>query len=263
MSTYNWDARDYEKYSQSQLLWARELINKLNLKGTEIILDLGCGDGKITAEIASKVNRGSVTGVDNSESMIALATEKYPASNNPNLSFRLMDASLLTFRECFDVVFSNAALHWIKNHAVLLEGIYNSLIPGGKILLQMGGKGNAASILSVFEDLQSHPDWQACFSDFEFPYVFYGTEEYTKLLSEVGFNIGRVELITKDMEHAGKSGLEGWIRTTWLPYIDQVPVEKRDTFIKIISAKYIESNYIDENGNVHVTMVRLEVEAEK
>ena len=127
----------------------------------------------------------------------------------------------------------------------------------------MGGKGNAASILSVFEDLQSHPEWQPYFSNFEFPYVFYGTEEYTKLLSEAGFSVKRVELIPKDMAHADKPGLEGWIRTTWLPYTERIPEEKREAFIKTISAKYIESNSMDENGNVHVTMVRLEVEAKK
>ena len=263
MNAYNWNAREYEKYSQSQLLWARELIKKLNLKGTEDILDLGCGDGKITAEIASLVKNGSVTGVDNSESMITLATEKYAASHYPNLSFRLMDAGQLLFKECFDVVFSNAALHWVKNHQPLLEGIYNSLKSGGKILLQMGGKGNADFILSIFEDVQSHPEWQPYFSNFDFPYVFPETEEYAILLSEAGFSIQRVELISKDMEHAGASGLESWIRTTWLPYTERIPEEKRDVFIKAISAKYIENEPMDPDGIVHVTMVRLEVEAKK
>jgi trans-aconitate 2-methyltransferase len=263
VSTYNWNAREYEKYSQSQQIWARELINKLNLKGTEDILDLGCGEGKITADIAKLVNNGSVTGVDSSKSMIALATEKYPASHHPNLSFRVMDAGQLPFKESFDLVFSNAALHWIKNHQPLLAGIYNSLRSGGKILLQMGGEGNAGSILSVFEQVQSHSAWQPYFSNFEFPYAFFGTEEYTKLLSEAGFSVKHVELFPKGMEHAGKPGLEGWIRTTWLPYTERVPEEKRDTFIKTISEKYVENVPMDSNGNVHVTMVRLEVEAEK
>jgi trans-aconitate methyltransferase len=127
----------------------------------------------------------------------------------------------------------------------------------------MGGKGNADSILSIFEEVQSHSEWQPYFSNFEFPYVFFGTEEYTILLSEAGFHIKRVELIPKDMAHPGKPGLEGWIRTTWLPYTERIPEEKREAFIKAIAETYIENVPIDPDGNVHVTMVRLEVEGEK
>ena len=263
MSTYNWNAKDYERHSQAQQKWARELIGKLDLTGTENVLDLGCGDGKVTAEIARSIYSGSVIGVDNSRSMIELAKEQYQPDKHPNLSFRVMDASSLSFEERFDVVFSNAALHWVKNHEPVVKGLYKSLKSGGKILLQMGGKGNASYILSVLDEIQSYPEWQQYFDNFEFPYGFLGIEEYEKLLLESGFNINRVELIPKDMEHAGKSGLKGWIRTTWLPYTERVPEEIRDKFIDTISTKYIERVPMDSHGKVHVAMVRIEVEAEK
>lgn len=127
----------------------------------------------------------------------------------------------------------------------------------------MGGKGNAGTVLSLLEGIQSHPEWQTYFTDFEFPYGFLGTEEYEALLSESGFKINRVELIPKDMEHAGRSELEGWLRTTWLPYSERIPEEKRDKFVEEISAKYIEKVPMDADGKVHVEMVRIEVEAEK
>ncbi|KHD04924.1 SAM-dependent methyltransferase [Candidatus Thiomargarita nelsonii] len=261
MSTYNWNAQDYEKHSQAQQKWARELINKLSLQGTEDILDLGCGDGKVTAEIAQSVCDGSVIGVDNSASMVKLAAERYPAV--PNLTFQVMDASHLRFDECFDVVFSNAALHWIKNHQPVVEGLYRSLKPRGKILLQMGGKGNAGVILSVLSEIQAYQKWQPYFENFEFPYGFFGVEEYESMLLNSGFKINRVELIQKKMEHAGNTGLEGWIRTTWLPYTERVPEEKREKFIEAISEKYIERVPMDTEGRVHVAMIRIEVEAEK
>jgi trans-aconitate 2-methyltransferase len=263
MSTYNWNAKDYEENSHAQQKWAKELIEKLQLRGTEDVLDVGCGDGKVTAEIARLVCNGSVIGVDNSASMIALATDRYPRSKYPNLSFKVMDANSLAFEKPFDWVFSNAALHWVKNHKPVLEGLYKNLKSGGKILLQMGGKGNADRILAVIEEIQTDSEWQPYFSDFEFPYGFFGTEEYEKFLSDSGFVIKRAELIPKDMEHGGKAGLEGWIRTTWLPYTERVPEEKRDKFIEAISAKYLESSPMDPDGKVHVAMVRLEVEAEK
>jgi trans-aconitate methyltransferase len=263
MKTYDWNARDYEKHSVVQQQWAKELIVKLNLQGSEDILDLGCGDGKITAQIAGMVHGGSVVGVDNSLSMIELASEKYPAHQYSNLSFMVMDAVELTFVEQFDVVFSNAALHWVQNHRPVLNGIYRSLNPGGKILLQMGGKGNAGDIISALTRLQSKKEWRPYFNDFEFPYGFWGKEAYTQLLKDAGFAVHRVELIPKDMVHEGQSGLEGWIRTTWLPYIQQVPEEKRDEFIRALSSEYIHQVPLDSDGKVHVAMVRLEVEAKK
>jgi len=263
MSRYSWNAEDYERNSQGQQKWARELIGKLSLKGTEKILDLGCGDGKVSAEIARSVGKGSVTGIDSSRSMIALASEKYPSEIYPNLSFRVMDASRLSFEECFDVVFSNAALHWVKNQKLVVEGVFRSLKPEGKVLLQMGGKGNARYILAALEEILSEPEWQPYFSEFEFPFVFPDTLDYETLLSESGFKVNRVELIPKDMEHAGRHGLEGWIRSTWLPYLERVPDNKRERFIEAITARYIEHVPMDLNGKVHVAMVRLEVEAGK
>jgi len=263
MKKYNWNAKDYAKNSKPQQQWARELIAKLNLKGTEDILDLGCGDGKITAEMARDVPCGSAVGVDNSISMIKLASERYPIDEYPNLAFILMDASRLSFIELFDVAFSNAALHWVKNQKPLLNGLHRSLKLGGKILLQMGGKGNAEQILSLLEKLQSKKEWRPYFRGFEFPYRFFGAEEYTQLLKEAGFDVHRVELIPKDMEHEGQSGFEAWIRTVWHPYTERVPEEKRDMFIRALSKEYINQVPVDSTGKVHVAMVRLEVEAGK
>lgn len=263
MNTYNWNAKDYERNSQAQQKWARELIANLYLKGVEDILDLGCGDGKVTAEIAQLVVDGSVVGIDNSTQMIGLAKARYPQEKHLNLSFQVMDASDLAFEECFDVVFSNAALHWVRDHKPVIEGLYKSLRVGGKILLRMGGKGDAQGILSVMDDLKASSKWAQYFTKFEFPFCFLGVDEYQTLLRESGFSINRVELIPKDMAHDGKSGLEGWIRTTWLPYTQRIPKEKREVFIEEASSKYLDKVPLGADGKAHVAMVMIEVEAEK
>lgn len=263
MNTYSWNAKDYEKNSQAQQKWARELIANLNLTGVEDILDLGCGDGKVTAEIAGLVGDGSVVGVDNSMQMIELAKEKYPQNLHPNLSFQVMDASDLSFENCFDLVFSNAALHWVKNHKPVVEGLYKSLRVGGKILLRMGGKGDAAGILSIMDELKASDQWAQYFTEFEFPFTFFGVDDYQALLRESGFSIIRVELIPKDMTHDGKSGLEAWVRTTWLPYTQRIPNHKREMFIEEVAAKYLDNVPLAADGKAHVAMVMIEVEAEK
>ena len=108
---YAWNADDYAKHSSSQYEWAKALIPKLKLRGNEAVLDIGCGDGKITAALAKSLPGGCVVGVDNSKGMIALAQHTFSVDDYPNLSFQKMDARALTFQEKFDRVFSNAALH--------------------------------------------------------------------------------------------------------------------------------------------------------
>jgi len=263
MKTYTWNARDYQQNSAAQQQWARELIEKLSLNGSEEVLDVGCGDGKVTAEIANLVRHGAVVGIDNASSMITLATQQYPRDMYSNLSFELMDARDLVFENRFDVVFSNAVLHWLKNHKPVIEGLYKCLRSGGKMLLQMGAKDGINLYLSVLNEILSLPEWQRYFKDFEFPYGFYGVAEYKVMLLEAGFQINRLELVSKDAIHAGKEKFKGWIRTTWIPYTERIPQEKREQFIELIATNYLEKMPLDKNGYVHVPMIRLEVEAIK
>jgi trans-aconitate 2-methyltransferase len=260
---YVWDAKDYAKHSSAQQTWARELISKLKLNGHESVLDIGCGDGKITAEIAGYVPYGTVIGVDSSKEMIDLSSANFTQDKYPNLSFQVADARLLAFQEQFDVVFSNAALHWIKDHKPVIAGIQKGLKAGGRILLQMGGKGNAASILSILEEMMSEKEWSRCFSGFTFSYGFYEPEEYTAWISDAVLNPVRIELIPKIMSYDTRDGLSGWIRTTWLPYLDRVPGKRREEFIARLIDKYIDKYPPDNEGKIHVDMMRLEAEAVK
>jgi len=174
---YLWNAGDYAKHSSSQYEWAKELIPKLKLSGNEALLDIGCGDGKITVALAKNLPRGCVVGVDSSEDMITLAQSNFPQDAYPNLSFQKMDARALSFQEKFDSVFSNAALHWVIDQQSVLHGVQRSLKRGGRLLFQMGGKGNAHDILAVLDDLLREEQWQKFFGGFSFPYGFYGPEE--------------------------------------------------------------------------------------
>ncbi len=263
MTTYKWDAGDYKKHSGEQQKWAGELIKKLKPDPSDDVLDVGCGDGKVSAELAGYVPDGSVTAVDSSEDMIRIARESFPNNKNDNLLFKQMDAARLTFGSQFDIVFSNAALHWVKDHKPVLRGIYNSLRPGGRILLQMGGKGNAADIIAVVNQLIKENRWRPFFEGFSFPYGFHGVEEYRLWLEEAGFEVLRVQLVPKDMVYENREGLEGWIRTTWLPYTLRVSDELRHQFIRQLASIYIDRIPPDSQGCIHVAMVRLEVEARR
>lgn len=261
ITVFRWDSKDYSKSSAGQQEWARELIEKLKLKGDERVLDIGSGDGKVTAEIATLIPHGEVVGIDSSEEMVKFARENFPTTDYPNLHFEVMDARELSFNKEFDVVFSNATLHWVTDHLTVLKGIKRSLKPRGRMLLQMGGKGNAKEIFNVLNGVTKRREWKKYFEDFSFKYGFYGVEEYRSWLSEAGLTAVRVELIEKDMIHKGKEGLSAWIRTTWLPYTQSVPEELRRQFIDEVGKGYIRLHPVDCQGLVHIRMVRLEVEA--
>lgn len=260
-ATYQWDARDYRKSSSAQLQWARELLGKLQLRGNERVLDIGCGDGKITAEIAKCLSIGSVLGIDNSEEMINFSIENFPQDEYRNLDFKLVDTQKLPFDSEFDVIFSNATLHWVIDHLNVLQGIKKSLKPGGRILLQMGGRGNASALFTVLDSMMAKDRWGKFFRDFSFPYGFYGVGDYRMWLKRTGLKEKRIELIPKDMTQKGKDGLASWIRTTWLPYTQRVSEVLQDDFIQDLVDRYTENFPPDSEGLVHVSMVRLEVEA--
>ena len=258
-----WDANDYSRHSAAQQQWASELIAKLSLTGKERVLDIGCGDGKITAAIAELLPDGLVVGTDISPEMISFAQQAFPRASHSNLSFAVMDASRMDYHEQFDVVFSNAALHWIVDHKPVIRGIANALVVGGRCLLQMGGKGNAQHIIETIKSGYCHQCWGKYFEDMEFPYGWYATEDYEPWLIQTGMKPIRVQLLHRDMTQQGAVGLASWIRTTWLPYTQRLPEEQRDEFVNAVVETYLRSYPLDEQGTAHVAMVRLEVEAVK
>ncbi len=260
---YRWDAADYRDSSSQQKKWGRELLSKLVLRGDEHVLDIGCGDGALTAEIARRVPDGRVVGIDSSPEMIDLARRTYPPEDHPNLSWEVVDARELGFDGRFDLAFSNAALHWVSDQLGLLRGVRRSLKPGGRTLFQMGGKGNASNVVRALGELIARRDWGRYFEDLRLPYRFCSPEEYEAWLREAGLVPLRVELIPKDMVHEGKRGLEAWIRTTWLPFTQCLPEARREDFIAQLASTYLELYPPDAEGLVHVNAMRLEVEAQR
>ncbi len=160
-----WNPEDYAQNSDAQLKWARSLTANLNLKEYQSILDVGCGDGKITADFAHSLPKSKIVGVDASAEMIAYARKKYPASQYLNLTFNCVDARSLEFTSEFDLLFSNATLHWVDNHQGFLEGAKQALNDNGRLIISCGGKGNAAEVLATFAELTATNTWKPYFAD--------------------------------------------------------------------------------------------------
>ncbi len=258
-----WNAADYAANSTVQQTWARELIAKLKLRGHEHILDVGCGDGKVTAELARALPKGSVTGVDASSPMIEFAQKQFPPAKFPNLQFHVLDARKLKSARRFDFIFSNAALHWVDDHQAILNGAAAVLKPGGRLVVSCGGKGNAHDVFLALRPEMRLKHWREFFRKMPMPYFFYAPGDYEKWLPKFGFQINRLELAPKAATYDGAAGFATWLRTTWIPYIQRVPENLREEFIAAVTQRYVVKHPPDKSGQVHVRMVRLEIDAVK
>jgi trans-aconitate 2-methyltransferase len=258
-----WNPADYAANSASQLVWANELLARLHLRGDERILDVGCGDGKITAALARAVPRGRVTGIDASPLMIAFARDVFPTKKNPNLEFHQMDARHIRVAPPYDLVFSNAALHWVDDHQAFLRGAAAALKPGGRLLVSCGGRGNAQDVFVALREVMRLKRWREFFRRMAAPYFFHAPGEYEKWLPRFGFVPTRVQLAPKDAIHANPEAFAAWFRTTWLPYTQRVPESARAEFAATVVARYLAKHPPDRGGRVTVRMVRLEIDAAK
>jgi len=260
---FKWDPKDYKESSSVQYKFAQGLIAKLNLKGNEKILDIGSGDGRISAEISQLLTKGYVVGIDNSDEMVKFSRDTYPKVNFHNLYFKTKEATELNFEDEFDLVFSCSALHWVKDHQAVLRGIKRGLKQKGRGLLQMGGKGNVAGFFTAVKEVIAKEHYSKYFKNFHFPYYFYTPDDYNLWLKEAGLINKRTELIPVDMVHEGIEGFHAWIRTTGMPFTEKVPHDIRDEFIHAIIDNYSVAHPPDELNNIIIKSIRLEVEFEK
>ncbi|MBI5878006.1 MAG: methyltransferase domain-containing protein [Chloroflexi bacterium] len=263
MSVHQWDAADYSRNSAMQQRFAVALMERAPLRGDEQILDIGCGDGKVTAQLAAQTPRGAVVGVDVSPDMIQFAQEAYPPAVRPNLRFMVCDASRLNFSAAFDLVVSFSALHWVIDHRPVLAGIHRALKPGGRVLMQFGGQGNMGVLDDIARQIPSDPRWSRFFDGFVYPWGFYGPDEYRPWLKAADFTVTHLALAIRDVTHPGRDGWNAWIRTAWPGYINRIPADQRQAFIDDLGDRYFAHHPIGPDGQAHVRMVRLEVDAYK
>src|SRR5271170_7121328 len=184
-----WNASEYARISTLQAAMASEVLALLDLKGTERVLDAGCGNGKTTAEIAARLPHGSVVGVDASADMIAFAATHQAVHSN--LQFAVADARQLPYQDEFDLVVSFNALHWIPQQDLALRSIHSALKRDGLAQLRLVPKGERKSLEDVIEETRLSARWTEYFKSFHDPYLHLTPEEYAALAEQNGFEVRR------------------------------------------------------------------------
>ncbi len=228
-----WDAVTYDRISEPQLVWAREQLARLDpeLTGDEVVLDAGCGSGRVTTELIDRVPRGRVYAVDASASMVAHAR----AAVGDRGSVLCQDLVELRLPEAVDVVFSNATFHWIPDHEALFEALHRAMKLGGRLLAQCGGTGNIDSFRDAADAVAGEEPFKRCFSGWRRPWNYATAAETTERLQRAGFTEVSCWLQPKTVT---LSDSRAFVQTVCLVrHLDPLPEELRDQFVERVLAR--------------------------
>jgi len=246
-NTNKWNADKYNKHADFVSNLAFPVIELLNPKENEKILDLGCGDGTLAVEIEKF--KAQVIAVDLSESMVAKTQEK-------GIQASVMSATELTFKNEFDAVFSNAVLHWIKDADTSVKKIYRSLKPKGRFIAEFGGYGNIKSLTDAMQKVfNEHKE----FGVFSNPWNFPKDTDYKKLLEENNFNAEYIELIPRPTKI---DDISNWLDIFANGIISHLTQEQQNVFKQEVREILKPKIYSEKDGWM-ADYVRLRLKAVK
>ncbi|HUO70902.1 MAG TPA: methyltransferase domain-containing protein [Solirubrobacteraceae bacterium] len=179
----DWDAATYDRISDPQLAWAREQLERLQLGGDEVVVDAGCGSGRVTTLLADLVPRGRVYAVDVAPSMAEHAREAL----GDRATVFCQDLVSLELPEPVDAVFSNATFHWIPDHDRLFARLHGTLAPGGRLVAQCGGLRNIDAFRVLAERVAHEEPFAPYFTDWRKPWNYAGADVTERRLQRAGF----------------------------------------------------------------------------
>ncbi|MCH9632164.1 MAG: Trans-aconitate 2-methyltransferase [Chlamydiae bacterium] len=257
-----WDGDDYHNNSDSQKRTAEFVIEKFSFNGDESVLDLGCGDGKISAKLSKLVPSGHTMGVDLSKNMIDFAQKNFPSNQFNNLSFSTGNACELDFENRFNVIFSFTALQWAQDHQKVLLGMHRALKANGTIAITMP-MGLPLTVQQALEEMTAKDQWRRFFTkDFSTGFNFVSLEQYQEILDKSGFKTNLIEKIAQKDFFESKEHLSKFM-SQWLPYLRPIPNDLKAAFMSELLDRYIELEGIEAGDSVYFCPNHLTVIAHK
>jgi len=234
MSNQNWNAKQYKDNASFVAEFGNSVLELLNPQPTEAILDLGCGDGALTEKI-SKIT-SDVIGIDSSESMIH-------AANGRGLDAYLMSGDSIEYKNRFDAVFTNAALHWIPDYQSVIKGVFIALKENGRFVGEFGGQGNIAILISAMKEvIENNPQM----GTFKNPWYFPSSDEYKHHLENNGFEVKVIKLFSRPTPL--KTGVKEWLKIFANHIISEMPIHLEDDFLNMTESIVKPKLFSDSTG---------------
>jgi trans-aconitate methyltransferase len=240
-----WDPDLYQNQHSFVFEFGQAALEWLAPKGGERILDVGCGTGQLTAQVAE--GGAEVIGLDRSAEMLEQARRNFPA-----LRFEEGDAASFTFSEPFDAVFSNAVLHWVRDADAVAACVSRVLKPGGRFVAEFGGKGNCAELIAAARSAGG-----AMGRRVEHPWYFPGIGEYANVLESAGLEVVAAMLIDRPTRIEGHDGLRQWMEMFGDYLLSDVPDGEKDRFFERMEASGKRALFRDDSWWVDYRRLRI------
>ena len=226
-NSHSWDARAYDKVSSNvQLQWGHELLEKKTWIGNEIVMDAGAGSGNLTKILADKVPQGQIYAVDADFNMVQQAKSNLSSCRNVQVIHSSMINANLPKE--VDVIFSNAALHWILNQEAVYSNFWQLLKPNGELLIEYGAQGNVKRPLAVILKLTQSDQFKEHFANWKQPWYFPKLDETERLLRKVKFRDIQVNLSKRTTSFSDRQSFAIFVKTVIMkPFLDYLPDAKK------------------------------------
>ncbi|WP_160717965.1 methyltransferase domain-containing protein [Chitinophaga solisilvae] len=247
----SWNAALYKDKHAFVFGYGNSLVEDwLQPQAGESILDLGCGTGELTSQLAAA--GASVTGIDASVEMVHSAQQHFP-----DVTFKVADATSFSLPETFDAIFSNATLHWVREKEKAIERMHAHLNKGGRLVIEMGGKGNVQSILTTLEKVM------AAHGHTYIPFWYFPSPaEYATLLEKAGFRIDRIHFFDRPTQLAdAATGIIDWLEMFGHHFFAAVPEKDKISILQQVQQELAPA--LTRDGSLYADYVRLRVSAIK
>jgi trans-aconitate 2-methyltransferase len=224
-SVREWDGASYDRISGTMEALGLEVLSRLELNGDELVLDAGCGSGRITQALIEQLPRGRVIAVDQSASMVDAAKQRL----GETADVRVVDLLELDLKQPVDAIISTATFHWIADHDLLFHRLHNALRTGGRLVAQCGGEGNITVLRGKVAPLLEHEPYSEHFHDWQPPWNYAGAEQTHERLLFAGFAAAKCWLqpAPREPEHPRE-----FLSTIVLgPHVQRLPEQLREQFM--------------------------------
>lgn len=258
-----WDAETYDNVSTPQEDFAIKLVQLRNWAGDEVVMDAGCGSGRVTKILAKKNPKGRIYAVDNDANMVDKAKGNLSEFENiAVINSNLLDLGLKTIPSKVDVVFSNAVLHWVLDHPKVFNIFFDLLNQNGQLLIQCGGYGNLRKAVSVFDKVKDSEKFRHFFKDWKNQWYFPKPSETEKLLKEIGYSNVKAYLKETPISFPDRNSYALYLKTVILgPYLRHIKSENgKEEYLEFILEE-IEQNHPEMRWKFDY--VRLNILADK